>query len=481
MGKDRAGNSNPGKGSPSGTSRNEESRLRSATSPEDIEQDERLSEKYNMNEDEPGGEVRVRHRNRNSEKRESNGSQGSRTSRTDFVADDQEVVKAEELPGVLNREVFAELAAYQADCCVSFYIQTQAAGVEVNEQKDLIKFKNHLQALKKTLSEKGKDEATIQKMLEPGFDLLGDEGFWKKLTPGLAVFLAEGFFKYTKMPLAPIEEILFDKTFYITPLIPVMTSREYFYLLVISKKQAKLFRADSFGMQFIDVPGVPNGVDDVVRIDERDDEQLFRQGSRGANGGANFHGHGTGAADEKTQIATYLEEVDDTIWKEVLHDENVPLLLAGVEYLIPIYKKVTDYNNIWDDALTGSYEHVDTANIHQQAMEKMQPYFQQRTKKALELYGNQSATQLTSSVDGDIIPAAYYGRIAHLFVEKGAHVWGSFDEANNELQIRESQGDGDECLVDHAVEKTILNGGEVYILEREEMPAQSIMAAVMRY
>ncbi|HSB92031.1 MAG TPA: hypothetical protein VLC28_02890, partial [Flavitalea sp.] len=135
----------------------------------------------------------------------------------------------------------------------------------------------------------------------------------------------------------------------------------------------------------------------------------------------------------------------------------------------------------WDDALTGSYEGEPTASLYQQAMEKMQPFFRQRIDKALELFGNQSATRLASTDAREVIAAAHYARVAHLFVQKDAHIWGSFDEMDNRMTIHEEQSADDESLLDHAVEKTILNGGEVYMLSKEEMPAGALVAAVLRY
>ena len=155
---------------------------------------------------------------------------------------------------------------------------------------------------------------------------------------------------------------------------------------MISKKQCKLFKADAFNMHPIQVEGLPKGL--AEELGDTDVETTFRTGGRGGTGGANFHGMGGGNNnDDKAYIANYLEAVDDVIWKQILHNETAPLLLAGVEYLIPIYKSVSDYNHIWNDALTGNHEHDELPNLYKQSREIMQPYFQQRLNKALENYG----------------------------------------------------------------------------------------------
>lgn len=488
MGKDREGKFHPRKGKPSGDPREGVGLQPIDTSA--LEEHLEVSEKYTEGEEQPAPNLHVRHRNRNVDKREErqrtketqrfNNPSNKSVSET-FTVERTDTV-AEELPAAMLKEQFAELANFQRGTCISLYMETNnSASVEGNVQKDFLAFKNQVQRITALLKERGDDQTQIEGLLKPAYDLLRNEGFWSTLSRGLGVFIADGVFRYVRLPITPRNELLINSSFYLTPLIPVMTSRDYFFVLVLSKKQAKLYRGDAFGMQYIPVQGMPNGMDDVVHFEEKDDQKLFRTDTAGAGGGANYHGIGSGKPDEKANLAMYFDEVDETLWSEVLHGENVPLLLVGVEYLIPIYKQVAKYKPIWDEAITGSHEYEDTSALYQAARKKLEPYFEQRALKALNAYGNQSATGLTSSVPEDVIPAAHYGRISQLFVLQGEHLWGSFDEMNNELTLHESQQQGDECLVDKAVIKTLLNGGEVFILTEDKMPARSKMAALMRY
>ena len=488
MGKDREGKYHPRKGKPSGSPR-EGVGLQPVDSSA-LEEHLEIAEKYTEGEEEPAPNIHVRHPNRHVEKREErqrnkatqrfNNASDKSTNQT--FTEERVDTQPEELPAFLNKEQFADLANFQSDCCISIYMATtNSANADANKQKDFTNFKNRLQQLTTSLRDKDLEMTQIERLLQPGYDLLRNEDFWSNTSQGLAVYIANGYFKYIRLPISPQEEILVNSTFYLTPLIPVITSRDYFYLLVLSKKQAKLYRADAFGIQYIPVPETPRGVDDVVHNEEKDNEQLFRTDTSGAGSGANYHGMGSGRPDHKTDLAMYFDEVDETLFKEVLNKENVPLLLAGVEYLIPIYKQVAKYKPIWDEAITGSHEHEDLQALYAQARVKMEPYFEERVSKALNVYGNQSATDLTSTAPEVVIPAAHYGRIAQLFVCRGEHIWGSFDEMNNELKIHSTQEDGDECLVDKCVIKTFLTGGQIFVLPSEKMPGGSKLAALMRY
>jgi hypothetical protein len=157
--------------------------------------------------------------------------------------------------------------------------------------------------------------------------------------------------------------------------------------------------------------------------------------------------------------------------------------LAGQEFLIPIYKSVSKYKEIWPEALTGNHHQQSDDELYEDAMKVMKPYFDKPLQYALEDFGNKLATALTSSMIGTIIPATYYGKVSHLFVRKGLQVAGTFNEQENKLALQELEENINEAddLIDKAVTKTIQNGGEVYFLEADQMPAQSELAAIFRY
>ncbi len=183
----------------------------------------------------------------------------------------------------------------------------------------------------------------------------------------------------------------------------------------------------------------------------------------------------------KTNITTYFQAIDKILFTEVLHDKNRPLLLAGVEYLIPIYKGISKYKNIADVAITGNKEYEDTHALFKKSRAMLAPYFEQQTKAALKKYYNQIATPNTSSMAEKVIPASYYAQVSDLFICKNTNLWGKFNEQDHKLEIHEHKQDGDACLLNKAAAKTYINGGKVYVLEKEQMPKESIIAASFRF
>jgi hypothetical protein len=479
MAKDREGKFHPVKGKPSGRGRQ-----KGVTAPpsdnKSLDDQTKLEDKYSIDADRDRADgVRITHPNRNTDKDqdrklEDNKRQSAKTRRS-MSREDVSGVAAEELQ--LSKDSIDLLESQQGKC-ITIFLPTHRLGADVNEQVDKTVFKDLIQRAASKLSNKNEDNTRI---LEPAYKLLQNDEFWKNTSAGLAFFIADGFFKYIQLPAAPAQKMVVNSSFSLAPLIPFITNTEYFYLLVISKKQSKLYRVDFFQIQNIPISELPRGMDDVIHFEEKDDQKLFRTGSSGAGGGANYHGIGAGKPDEKENISMYLAEVDNTLWQEVLRTENVPLLLAGVEYLIPLYKNVSRYNKIWDAALTGNFERENEGELYRQAIDVMQPYFQERTKLALAKYGDLSATSLTSTDPKEIIPAAYYSRVEQLFVAKDEHIWGNFDEKTQSLSIHNEENESDNDLLDKAVLRTYLNGGEVHIMSKELMPGKEQIAAIMRY
>jgi hypothetical protein len=382
---------------------------------------------------------------------------------------------------LISKQEFTELAHYTGEMCISIYIPSHRSGVEVNQKQDAIMFKNALQSVNTQLQAKGIDSEIITTLLAPCYELYKNDIFWNNQLDGLAVFIANDFFKAIQLPFTVNEEVFINNSFFVSPLLPMITNTEEFYLLALSKQEAKLYLGNAFGLQPLEVEGMPDGMEDVIQFDEKIGAQLHRRGSRGGNdGGANFHGQ-ENQLDDKTIIGTYFQEVDRTVYSEVLHDKNIPLILAGVEYLIPIYKGISKYNFITEDAITGNQQHESLLGLFTKARVIATPYFKQQVNKALQNYYNGIATPSTSSMPEKVVPASFYAQISDLFVCKDEHIWGTFDQESGKVDIHAQKQDDDECLLNKAAVNTYVNGGSVYVIEKEKMPNDSVVAAFLRF
>jgi len=365
----------------------------------------------------------------------------------------------------LDKETFERLAEHHEAPCVSIYLPTHNAGVEVNEQEDKKAFKASLQKVQQHLIQQKFDASMAGQLLIPGLQLLNDDDFWRNQSSGLAVFLSPVYSACCQLPRSPEEKTHINASFLLSPLATMLTDTDYAYILVLSKHAARVYRADRFTLSRIDIPEMPNGMDDVIHFEEKEES-----GHTPATG-SNFR-----STDDKSNISIYLKEVDKTL-KSELGIGNAPLFLAGVEYLLPIYRSVSTYKNIADQFITGNYDHADDSILYQHVRPVLESYFDKQQQETMTNLLDH--TSRVNSFPQEVIRAAFEGRVAELYVMKGTEVWGHYEPSVSEPVLHEHEETGDENLADQAVIQTVLHGGKAHLVEN--MPMEAKLAAVMRY
>ena len=74
-----------------------------------------------------------------------------------------------------------------------------------------------------------------------------------------------------------------------------------------------------------------------------------------------------------------------------------------------------------------------------------------------------------------------HGRVGMLFIAVGSRNWGTFKRESGAVELHQKPEDDDEDLLEIAAIQTYLNGGAVFILPPEKMPAPKDLVAVFRY
>jgi hypothetical protein len=70
--------------------------------------------------------------------------------------------------------------------------------------------------------------------------------------------------------------------------------------------------------------------------------------------GGRFHAHGVGTEDvDMINVKRYFQQAEDGL-RQRLAGERVPLILACVEYLAPIYREVSTYRFILEEIIDGT-------------------------------------------------------------------------------------------------------------------------------
>jgi hypothetical protein len=193
-----------------------------------------------------------------------------------------------------------------------------------------------------------------------------------------------------------------------------------------------------------------------------------------------FHGQGGGEDDHKTDLARYLRAVDHAVieWGA---NQHVPLLLASVDYYLPIYRSVTKYPYLLPEVVSGNPEHVPEKELHASAWTIVQRIRDGQRAETAARYNMLAATDRVTDDLPEIVVAAQQGRIHTLFVADNLERWGQLQGDGGVPEIHDERRPDDVDLLDVAAVATIQSGGGVHVVAGSAVPGVGSAAAVLRY
>jgi hypothetical protein len=353
-------------------------------------------------------------------------------------------------------------------------------------QQNPIRCKTLLRQVEEQLLANGLRSQEAQDLLQPLQQLLPNRDFWQRQSHGLAVFIAPQIVRAYRLPLALDELAVVSYRFHIKPLLPLLSGDSHFFVLALSQKAVRLLRGTRFHSDEVELPGVPQGVAAALQYDDVEKRDHHYPGTQGrpAGGIAPFAGHGVDVEDATHEphdaLLRYCQQVDTSL-RAFLRNEQAPLVLAGVEYLLPIYQRANTYPYLLQEGITGNPEGLRPEEIQERAWAIVQPHFRQAQEGAAAQYRHLLGTGRAISELPAIVIAAYEGRIDTLFVAVGVQRWGRFDSESRAVEVHQEALTGDEDLLDVAAMYTLLRRGTVHAVTLEELPDQTPAAAILRY
>ncbi|HEU5089781.1 MAG TPA: hypothetical protein VFT99_20135, partial [Roseiflexaceae bacterium] len=273
------------------------------------------------------------------------------------------------------------------------------------------------------LEARGIAAGAVAAWLKPVHRLLDDRSFWAQPGDGLAVFAAEGLCRMYRVRVLFEPQCMVDTVPYVYPLLPLLGNDGSFYLLTLGLTDVQLYKGTRDTLRPIRLHGIPESLEKVLATIEFEEPA-----GQGVQPGAMPHRPGArDGAIVKTETRRYFQLVEHAV-SSVLRAEPAPLVLAGLSYLVPIYRYVNTYPQLIDGAV--AYETGDLARdeLHRRAWALAAPHFDRR-RDDLEQYTQvrrRSPSQATTQLRA-ILVAAHRGQIDTLLVVPRQRRWGVFD------------------------------------------------------
>jgi hypothetical protein len=378
----------------------------------------------------------------------------------------------------LDHETVITLARHVGWPSVSIYMQTHPGHAESSQ--DQLRLKNLLKEAERLLESGGMRASEIDSLLIHGRETLDDGAFWRSGGKGIAAFFAEDvrwvFATRTEMP----ERVDVSDRFLIRPVLSALGTKDHYYVLALSQNRVRVFEGTRDELTELQAEGVPTSLADVLQYVDFEKNVQFHTRTPAVAAGktrraAGFHGHGGVADTSKANIEKYFRMIDRGM-AELLQGEESPLIIAGVEYLTPIYRDVNSYPHLVSDSIPGNPDESSPHELGLAAAALLDPLRDAQIEADMHALEEAVGGGVASRKLAEIVPAAHEGRVSTLFVPPERSDWGSYDPSSGRVEISETQRPGDWDLTDLAAAETLLHGGTVHTTERE-----SAASAIFRY
>jgi hypothetical protein len=383
---------------------------------------------------------------------------------------------------ILNRSDMHELIEVKGEWCISLYMPAHPIGWE--QQQNTIRLRNLLTRVRKDLSEYGLRRPDIERLLHPAEELLLDRDFWQHQSEGLAVFISNNFSRTYRLPARFDELLVIANNFHIKPLLPLLSSDGKFYVLAINLNGIKLFLGTRDTINEVELTGMHTNMEEALWMDESERHlDMHTASSSTGKGGGSAIFHGQSIRDEdKTNILRFFHYFDQEL-SALLKDKSILMIPAGVDYLVPLYREANTYNNLLKETLIGAPEKLNIKELHKEAWQIVEPVFRESQDRAIEQFNelNGQQSNLVTSNLNTAVKAASFGQVGTLFVPLGIQKWGRYDPENNRVLQDLEPTPENEDLLDFAAIHTILNSGQVYAVQPDELPGNGELAAILRY
>ena len=357
------------------------------------------------------------------------------------------------------------ISAYREPGCVTIYLPTGTVPAEADRAR--IELKNHLARALRTLEHDGIPRRQIARVQSEGEALLENREFWRYQSRSLAVFLDSDVSETFRLPNRLSSSCDVGDRFYVKPLLRALTFPQTALVLALSQKAVHLIQVSpERPAERVDVPGLPKdaaGAAGLASISGRTADGRI-QGSEG----------------QKVRILEYVQAIDRAL-RPLLANSSEPLILAGAEPAVSIFRGASTYPHLADEVIGGNPEEKTDEELANAARGVLDRLYAMKTAKLKEDVEARIAAGTALTDVSDIARAATYGAVESLIVDIDRRMPGTLDEESGRVSFADDDTPGNYGVVDEILRRALAGKAKVYALRAEDVPGGGAAAASVRF
>ncbi len=384
---------------------------------------------------------------------------------------------------LFTKEELLQLAERQNPLSVSIFMPINRSSAEI--QRDQLELKTRLKTVEDTIRSGGISASEASSLLEDAYAFSQDRTAWRDRGDGLALFVSSSAAQSTPpdfqtywLPISVPPLTTIGPRFHVKPLMPLLYGDGKFCILALSQKTVRLLEGSRFDIREIELKNVPKSLRQANTDLPEKQKTIARPSGVGA-GQSFYYSMDTKTDVIQDEIELFFRDVDHAL-HQTLKAEGVPVVIAAVEYLIPIYKGISTYSGVLAEGVPGNPELLSPAELHAKAWKIVQPIFEEPQREALARFQEYKDTHRASTKVLKIVNAAYHGGVDVLFVAIDRQHWGQFNPETGAMEAHQEPERTDSDILDLAAVYTLSHHGSVYTLPVTEMPDGAQAAAIFR-
>lgn len=378
-----------------------------------------------------------------------------------------------EIVNDLNHEIFKE----KKGPFISLYQKTHK-NVSENAQ-DLIRFKNTLKQIEKELEPF--DKTVKASIIENLYELRDDKPFWNQTLEAIAVFISQEQMVVYNLR-RPVKDLLvINDYFHRKPLINHFQTLDEYYILALSKENFELYEGTIDDIHRIPLEDrVPTTKEEV--LGKLDDESYLAHASYGgASGNAMYHGHHDKKQVFEKDLQRFFIYIDQFIMKEFTNATKRPVILCALPEYHGLFKQISKNKYLYSNGIKRSNKDLTVEQLREASWEVLKDDYHERIDHLIEQYRNAQTKKIGSNILSDVASSAATARIDTLIVEQAKFIEGTMDPESGKLNLTHSTNHSTGNILDEIAHHVLENGGKVFVVNEEQMPSDTGVAAIYRY
>lgn len=357
------------------------------------------------------------------------------------------------------------LATSRHAMSATIYVPTSLIAAENDVAR--LELKNLTGEVVSQLKEAGASASDIGQIEEALFDLIDDSGFWAHMSTSLAIFVTPSSLQAFRIPNRLVAAVEVSDRFYIKPLMRATTFSHSAFVLALAQNSVRLVEVSGDApATVVDVPGMPASVADVAGKSSITDRSPS--------------GRVQGSEGQKVRMRQYARAIDSAL-RSMLAGQQVPLILAGAEPLLSIYRSVNTYSTLAGEVIAGNPEERTDGELAKLARPILAGLHEQQISDASDVFEARTSEGRTAVDLDDIARAATHGAVDTVFVNIDESIPGSIDETTGAVQLDDADDAINYGVVDEIVRRVLIARGRVLAVRADEVPGSAVAAAILRY